>query len=353
MSNRFVRKRAIKIALISVIILLIVIGGGWALLRSYIRPPEIPVAETNPTQTATPSPADDATPDIPEQGAEMPHLNPTENWERKPDFFTFLIFGLDDTLNADSIMIAAYDAVAQRAYILSIPRDTRVDVERPVGLRKIVVAYPTGLEQGGHEYGVEQLKQEVQMLIGFRPDFYISVEDMAFISLVDAVGGVEIYVPFHMQYDDPYQDLHIDIPAGLQVLDGENALHFVSYRLGNDHRYSITDHQRIRHQHQLLSTLFQDLLRPQSLLQIPTLVRTYYNHVGSNLSLGNKLWFGEQFLRIGDVDAITIYTIPIAGSSGAPGWYELPYVPGLLELINRTINPFTQDITADMLRIAA
>ena len=352
MQKRLLEKRPVKIAVIIFLVFSVIVVGGWVLLRSYIRPPAIPDAEIVSAPIETPT-LEDETAITSEQGAEMPQLGLAESRERKPDFYTFLIFGLDEMFNADSIMVAAYDGAAEQAYIISIPRDTRVDAERPVGLRKIVAAYPSGMRDGdGHADGVEQLKQEVQTLIGFRPDFYIRIDDAAFINIIDAVGGVEIDVPFHMQYDDPDQGLHIDIPAGLQFLDGENALQFVSYRLGNDRRYSITDHQRIRHQHQLLSALFQELLSPRSILQIPMLIRTYHNHVGSNMTLGNKLWFGEQIYRVGDMDAIAIYTIPISGSSGAPGWYELPDVPRLLELINRTINPFVQDITGDMLRIA-
>jgi len=338
-----------KIASISLVVMLILIGGGFVLLRSQVRPPVTPDPTATITPTATPPAADVPLP-TPEQGAEMPHLNPTASWARRPYFFTFLIFGLDETKNSDSIMVAAYDGIAQRAYIISIPRDTHVYADR--WLQKIVEAYPSGRSQGGHAEGVENLMQEVQSLIGFRPDFYICVNDDFFVQVVDTIGGVALYVPFHMYYDDPCQNLHINIPAGLQVLDGENALHFASYRLGNDRRHSITDFQRIRHQHQLLEALFQELLTPSTLLRIPQIIRTYRSYVDTDLSFGEMLWFGEQFYRMRDADALSAYTLPIRGSSGPPRWYELPNGPAILELVNRTVNPFTQDITADMLRLA-
>ena len=178
------------------------------------------------------------------------------------------------------------------------------------------------------------------------------MNDDFFINVIDSVGGIEIYVPFHMYYDDPCQNLHINIPAGLQILDGESALHFASYRLGNDRRYSITDFQRIRHQHQLLVALFQELLTPSALLRIPQIIRTYRSYVDTDLSFGEMLWFGEQFFGMRDMGALSTYTLPIQGSSGPPSWYELPNGPAILELVNRTVNPFTQDITADMLRLA-
>jgi len=165
------KKRFIKIVFIALAAVLILVGGSLSLLRSYVRPPMIPEAMATVTPTATP-PATDASQITAEPGAEMPRLNPTEGWERRPYFFTFLIFGLDETMNADSIMVAAYDGVAQQAYIISIPRDTQVDVDR--WLRKIVEAYPSGLARGEHADGVENLMQEVQGLMA-SDQIFISV----------------------------------------------------------------------------------------------------------------------------------------------------------------------------------
>ncbi|MCL2398142.1 MAG: LCP family protein [Defluviitaleaceae bacterium] len=271
--------------------------------------------------------------------------------ERKPLFFTFLVFGLDETLNVDTIMLAAYDAVERNAYIINIPRDTLIDVPR--NHRKLSSAYHVGiLRYGDHEGGVARLKYEVQTLIGFKPDFYISIHTEAFIRAVDVVGGVEIYVPFRKYYDDPYQDLHIDIPAGLQVLDGENAYHFIRYRLGNDRRYNITDYQRMENMQTVINAMFQSLLTPATLLKIPEFISIFNDNVDTDLAYGELLWFANQARLIGGIEALEIYTLPIAGTSGPPQWYELPFAPGILELINRTINPFVQDITARNLRIA-
>ena len=340
---------------------LIAVSVVWAMMsvNDNIRPPEIPdITVTLPEILILDNPRGDsiqssaeADPD-PEDFFEIPNPHTLEGWERKPDFFTVLVIGLDGGVNANVIMVGAYDNAAQQAYIVSIPRDTRVDVQR--NRRKIVSAYPVGmLGGGGHEGGIDRMKQEVQTLIGFRPDFYVLVDFDAFINIVDAFGGVEIDVPFHMRYDDPFQDLHIDILPGLQILDGQNALHFARFRRANPGFRGITDYQRIENQQLVINTLMRDMLTPQALLQIPTLLGTYRDHVYTDLSLGEKLWFAGQLNNIRDASALTTYTLPTAGTSGAPAWYEFPYEAGILELVNRTINPFTQDITADMLRIVA
>ena len=337
------------------------IAVAYTMLRTNIQPPAVPDVEDviiiSPLEHPSPVVEEVQEPAyiVPEPEAaylsEIPTIHNFEGWERKPNFYTFLIFGLDEGNNVDAIIVAAYDGEEQQAYIISIPRDTRIDVQR--NHRKIVSAYPVGLLRGGgHTGGVDQLKMEVQTLIGFRPDFYVSVSEEIVANVVDAVNGISVYVPFHMLYDDPCQDLHIDIPAGHQRLDGINALHFARYRLGNDRRYTISDYQRIENQHQVISATLRELLRPRTLLRVPSLVSAYQDNVDTNLSLGEKIWFAEQLVSIRNINALSSYTLPMTGTSGPPSWYELPYKAGILELVNQTINPFTQDITTDMLQIA-
>jgi len=245
-------------------------------------------------------------------------------------------------------MVAAYDVAAQRAYIISIPRDTQVDVQRNV--RRINSAYPAGrLHGGGHEGGVDQLKREVQTIIGFRPDFYVSIEEDVFVVLVDAVGGVYIDVPFHMHYSDPFQDLYINIPEGRQRLDGEDALGFVRFRYHYGRRAAISNHQRMEHQHQFIDAMIQELLTPVTVVRIPQLIRAYRDHINTDLPLRNLLWFGEQFV-LGDISLIA-YNYPVT-SMRTTRWYDVPSAEEALELINRTINPFTRHITIDMLQLA-
>jgi len=248
-------------------------------------------------------------------------------------------------------MVASIDEVAGRGYIINIPRDTRVDVQRRV--RKINAAYPAGrLQDGGHIGGVEQLKREVQTLLGFRPDFYVSLEMEIVAQIIDEIGGVEVNVPFHMRYDDPCQDLFIDIPEGVQLLDGENAMNFARFRRANQgYRAAHSDFERIQHQQQLLTALFSTIIRPSNIPRIPALMRLGGDLLTTDLELQHLAWFGQQLALTSDPTVLSTYTLPIAYTR-RQGWYEMPCATGILELVNRTVNPFTTDITPDMLRIA-
>jgi len=361
LKNKKSRRLMIKSFIITVIACFVVAGGGFIGWRSVVRPPSLPSAGDIMPQLPNPSISPEISDDDPAFYVVEPHpddallnidsyfdLTTEGGWERTPNFITFLIFGYDDGLNTDTIMVAAYNADTRQAYIISIPRDTQVDVQR--NIRKINSAYPAGRLHGrGHEGGVDQLRREVSTLIGFMPDFYIGVEEDAFVHIVDAVGGVYIDVPFHMHYRDPFQDLYINIPAGRQRLDGENALNFVRYRYGYGRRTSISNHQRMQHQHQFIEAMMQELLTPRVITQIPQLIRTYRDHVSTDIPLRSQLWLGEQFV-LGGV-TLHAYNYPVT-SARTIRWYDFPVgYDEVLELINRTVNPFTQDITSEMLRL--
>lgn len=72
--------------------------------------------------------------------------------------------------------------------------------------------------------------------------------------------GVEVDVPFHMEYTDIYDDppLYIDIPQGRQLLDGEEALKFLRYRKGYDNQ----DLGRIEAQQQFIRSAAKSLGLP-------------------------------------------------------------------------------------------
>ena len=293
-----------------------------------VQPPEIPVVE--------------------EPGLTAPERFSDE--DRKELFYTFLILGLNESINANTIMVASYDGISGEANLVSIPRDSLVDATRRV--RKINSAFPNGMiRYGGVEGGIIQMQREVMDVIGFVPDFYIVIDFDAFERLIDVAGGVEIYVPFHMRYDDPFQNLHIDIPPGLHHMDGKTALHFARYRQSNRGFRAITDYQRIENQQTVINAALGNLLTPANILNVPEFIDIFVENVHTNLTPGNLLWFAMQFNEIRNTDAISAYTAPTTGTSGAPMWYELLDGPAIVELVNRTINPYERDIELEDLNI--
>jgi anionic cell wall polymer biosynthesis LytR-Cps2A-Psr (LCP) family protein len=153
-----------------------------------------------------------------------------------------------------------------------------------------------------------------------------------------------------MRYDDPAQNLHINIAEGTQILNGQQALHFARYRLANPGFRAIRDYERIENQQQIMRALFAELLTPRTIARVPELIEIYQAHVRTNMDNREMIWFGGRLNQLRGA-TISTYTLPTRGTSGAPGWYELPDEEAILELINRTVNPFTENITSEMVSI--
>ncbi|MDB4898112.1 MAG: cell envelope-related transcriptional attenuator [Firmicutes bacterium] len=108
----------------------------------------------------------------------------------------------------------------------------------------------------------------------------------AFVQIVDQLGGVEMTVDKHYVYDDPYQDLHINIPAGRQQMDGKTALEFVRLRYDG---VTNSDIARIGRQQQFLQALRQALLSPATLFQARSLAGTMRDNLHTNLPAADQL----------------------------------------------------------------
>ena len=357
---RFLKKVLlfIKIFLITYILGSVVILAGGGILVNKMKPPAVPSISNRPntadknkqyniSELAYHQDADGEAA-LSGDGLIAPE-GFTDN-DRKELFYTFLIIGLDGGTNTDTIMVASYDAVNKQANIIGIPRDSLVNADRAV--KKINGAFPQGaLNGGGRDGGIEQLKREIKSIIGIVPDFYVAVDMEAFVKIVDEVGGVDIEIPFNMKYDDPVQNLHIDIQEGLQHLDGADALRFARYRKGNNSRLSISDYQRIENQQAVIKAVLKCLLKPANILKIPEFISIFNEYVFTDIKPENMLWFASQLNEINGTEALSTHTMPTTGTSGLPMYYEYLDKYAIVELVNETLNPYKIDIEAKDLDI--
>ena len=268
--------------------------------------------------------------------------------DRNEQKLTFLVVGIDDGNNTDTIMVMSYDSATREVNVIGIPRDTRVNVKR--ANKKINAAYASGrLNGGGTEGGISQLQREIKTIIGFVPDYYALINMTAAVELIDLVGGVVVDVPFKMEYDDttPGQTLHINIKKGDgQLLSGEDAYKFARYRRGNDQRYTISDYKRIEHQQMVIKAFAKEAMKPANWYKIPQMIGVVSDNVHTNLSLGQLAWVGEELKKANDTDSMHFHTMPDKGSSGSPNWFEFLDRDGVIKLVNETVNPYGVEITA-------
>lgn len=256
--------------------------------------------------------------------------------ERKSKYcYNILLYGVDnDAGGSDTNMLMRFDAVNKTVDIVSLPRDTLMS-----NGHKLNSSYNNG--------GTEKLRSNIEDMLGVPVDFYVSVDLKGFIALIDQIGGVEFDVPCDMDYDDPYQDLHIHFKAGLQKLNGQQAMEVVRFRHNNDNTGygGRQDLGRIGTQQAFLKTVAQKLMKLEN---VPAMAETFLKYVKTDLTLGNLVWLANQALSMGGTDAISFATLPGDGA----GWYNgksfyTLYPEQVLEMTNSMLNPYVADITAD------
>lgn len=256
--------------------------------------------------------------------------------ERKSKYcYNILLYGVDnDAGGSDTNMLMRFDAVNKTVDVVSLPRDTLMS-----NGHKLNSSYNNG--------GTEKLRSNIEDMLGVPVDFYVSVDLKGFIALIDQIGGVDFDVPEDMDYDDPYQDLHIHFKKGLQHLSGQQSMEVVRFRHNNDNTGygGRQDLGRIGTQQAFLKTVAQKLMKLEN---VPAMAETFLKYVKTDLTLGNLMWLANQALSMGGMDAISFATLPGDGA----GWYKGMSVYALdpeqvLEMTNSMLNPYATDITAD------
>ncbi len=194
-----------------------------------------------------------------------------------------LLLGQSETLT-DTIMIAEYDPQMQQASILSIPRDTFIGNNKNAanGNHKINAVYSI------YSNDATYTLKEVNELTGLDIKYYLKVDTVAFKKLVDEIGGVTFDVPIDMKYDDNRQNLHIDLKAGVQKLDGDKAEQVVRFRHNNDgttypYEYGMEDFGRMKTQRNFLMALAKQTLKVENILRINSFIDIAKEHVETNL----------------------------------------------------------------------
>jgi len=174
--------------------------------------------------------------------------------------FNILIMGEDDvegSRRSDTVLFATIDIDDKNMRILSLPRDTRVQIPGH-GVQKLNHAFAYG--------GPDLLKATVEKYLGQPILYYVIIDYVSFPAVVDILGGVEIDVQKRMRYVDRAGKLDINIKPGLQVMDGKTALHYVRFRMD-----ALGDIGRVHRQQQFIKALLKKVYDPRILVKIPEL----------------------------------------------------------------------------------
>lgn len=208
------------------------------------------------------------------------------------DKYTIMVMGIDsrsdDVGRSDTMMLFNVDTKTDNVSVMSIPRDTRVQIKGH-GYDKINHAYA----YGGHELS----KDTVQNLLDVPINYYVLIDIKSFENIIDAIGGIDIDVEKRMYYDDPWDDnggLHIDLYPGMQHMDGKKAIEYVRFRDGEG------DIGRVARQQHFLKAVLEKVLTPSVLPKLPEIIKEVSATVKTDMPFTDMLKFAGMIPKIKD-----------------------------------------------------
>ncbi len=255
----------------------------------------------------------------------------------EPSVSNLLILGLDsDTKTnkrSDTNMILAYDTYDGHMGLVSIPRDTRVQVVgRPKGKSRI---------NSAHSYGGPQMTVDtIEDVFHVDIDHYVTIDYDGLKKIVDDLGGIEIEIPQSMNYDDNAGNLHIHFEEGKQTLNGQQAMEFLRYR-----GYKNADIGRINAQQEFIKAALHRLKSPSIIIKIPSLLKTLSDYVVTDLSPTQILSY-IPLLKEMDVDNMENETIPGEAKISGGAWYfyhDKEETKKMIDSLIKNINPIENE----------
>lgn len=250
--------------------------------------------------------------------------------------FTVLVMGVDSIggkeirRRSDTIMVFFVDRSSKKAAVLSIPRDSRVDIPG-FGLDKINHAYAYG--------GLDLAKATVETLLEHPIDYYVTVDFEGFVKIVDLLGGVPIHVEKRMRYTDRSQNLYINLRPGYQKLNGYQAMGYVRFR--HDPQ---GDFGRIQRQQKFIRAVVREALQVKQILQWPKFLKAAFSLVDTDMPFGLMLSLLNDFKKIEDQQIVTLTMPGYARMIGG-----VSFVIPDLDYAKRVASEFVANVDLDFL----
>ena len=300
--RRTLRRVLISLGVLALVVGLVAGGGLWYVSNRYAgnidRIPDVFSGLEEETRPAPATPAREA--------ADEP--------------VTFLLVGSDTRSEtapgevpagrSDAIMLARFTADRQHAQVISIPRDSWVDIPGH-GMNKINASYSFG--------GPTLLISTVEQLTQVRIDHYVTIDFDGLIQVTDDLGGVDVVVA------ETTTNEGVTFSAGLNHLDGEQARWYLAQRYG----LPGGDFDRVRRQQQYLQAMFGKLFSSSTFTdpgRLDAALLTVTSAVTIDDTLGNAELLGLAYsMRNLRPEAVDFFTAPVLGT-GTEGPASVVYL---------------------------
>ncbi len=199
----------------------------------------------------------------------------------------------------DTIILMNIDPRTKSLNAISIPRDSKVYLPGEHGVQKINAAHAIG--------GIGMTIKTIEDTLGVKIDRYVMVHDQAVREIVDALGGVDIYVEKNMHYNDYSGKLFINLQKGNNHLNGKEVVGYLRFR-----HDPLGDIGRTQRQQWFLRGLMEALKKPETLAKLPEIINVAKKYVKTNMSFYELSQYAGLAKHL-DMDKVEIAMLP-----GAP-----------------------------------
>jgi LCP family protein required for cell wall assembly len=224
----------------------------------------------------------------------------------------------NDGLRTDAIMLASYNTETNAVNMLSVPRDLRMYIGNRY--QKINAAH--AFSKDGVIGGPAATCEAVTRLTGVPINYYVDFSFAAIAKIMDELGPITFTIPdlygdgVGMVYDDPAQDLHINLPPGTYELNGEQVVHLLRYRKGNPDpvtnirkTYPGGDADRIKVQQDFVRALVDQKLNLALIKKIPSIFSDVKSEIKTNFTVKDILKY-SKYLKNFSSAGINSITLP-------------------------------------------
>ncbi len=267
----------------------------------------------------------------------------TKKEVKSEKIYNFLVMGHDrEARLTDVMMLINFDTEKGSMTISQLPRDTYIRIEgQKYHKMNGLYNYCVGLakDEGSEDPELDGCKKTADYLseIFKIKIHYSAVMDLdGFGAIVDAIGGVYMYVPYSMKYSDPDQGLYINLAEGYNTLDGDEAEQFVRYRSG----FANADIGRGDAQKMFMTAFIESFKKNISLTNIVDIAAAVFKNVKTEMKTREIVKLATKAIDI-ELSGVTMLTMP--GQACGASFYALNR-ESVTELMNECYNVFTEEI---------
>ncbi len=261
------------------------------------------------------------------------------------DIYNFLIVGCDEsTIYTDMIMLINFNTTTKNISVLQIPRDTYVQLSYYNGKINGLVPYHYITNNRDIKVALEKFASELEQHLCIKIHNYACINLAGVKSIVDTLGGIDVYVPAPMTYHDPRYKHTVTIYPGLQHLDGYQAEAFIRHRS----TYAQADIGRIDAQKIFLSALLKKIKTDFNAATIIPLISDFFKYVTTDINLADGVFFARQMLDISMSDIRFMSMMGTSIGSNPDGTGLSIYVmarKNMREMIDKYFNIYDFPIT--------